>query len=74
MSQISVNLDTIKYNMDFPGSSAGIESACNADLSSISALGIVPGEGHGNPLQYSCLENILIFKFCCKSSRAPTIV
>ena len=29
---------------------------------------------NGNPLQYSCLETIMIFKFCCKSSRAPTIV
>ena len=34
------------------------ESACNAgDLSSISGLGRFPGDWHGNPLQYSCLEN-----------------
>ena len=34
------------------------ESACNAgDLSSIPGLGRAPGGGHGNPLQYSCLEN-----------------
>ena len=34
------------------------ESACNAgDLGSIPGLGRFPGEGHGNPLQYSCLEN-----------------
>ena len=34
------------------------ESACNAeDLGSIHELGRSPGEGHGNPLQYSCLEN-----------------
>ena len=33
-------------------------SACNAgDLSSIPGLGRSPGEGNGNPLQYSCLEN-----------------
>ena len=33
-------------------------SACNAgDLSSIPGLGGSPGEGNGNPLQYSCLEN-----------------
>ena len=32
--------------------------ACNArDLGSISGLGRSPGEGNGNPLQYSCLEN-----------------
>ena len=34
------------------------ESACNArDLGLISGLGRFPGEGNGNPLQYSCLEN-----------------
>ena len=32
--------------------------ACNAgDLSSVPGLGISPGEGNVNPLQYSCLEN-----------------
>ena len=42
----------------FLGSSNGKQSACNAgDLGSISGLGRSPGEGHGNPLQYSCLEN-----------------
>ena len=39
----------------------GKEPACNAraagDLGSIPALGRSPGGGHGNPLQYSCLEN-----------------
>ena len=40
--------------MGFPGGSDGKESACNAgDLGSIPGLGISPGEGHGNPLQYS---------------------
>ena len=44
--------------MGFPGGSDGKESACNAgDLGSIPGLGISPGEGHGNPLQYSSLEN-----------------
>ena len=34
------------------------ESACSAeDLGSIPGLGRSPGEGNGNPLQYSCLEN-----------------
>ena len=27
------------------------------DLGSIPGLGRFPGEGHGNPLEYSCLEN-----------------
>ena len=44
--------------MGFPGSSAGKESACPAgDLGSIPGLRRSPGEGHGNPLQYSYLEN-----------------
>ena len=42
----------------FPGGSDGKESACNAgDLGLITGLGTSPGGGHGNPLQYSCLEN-----------------
>ena len=44
--------------MGFPHSSVGKESACNAgDLVSIPGLRRSPGEGTGNPLQYSCLEN-----------------
>ena len=42
----------------FTGSSACKEPTCNAgDPGSIPGLGISPGEGKGNPLQYSCLEN-----------------
>ena len=42
----------------FPGSSDGKESACNVgDAGSIPGLGRCPGGRHGNPLQYSCLEN-----------------
>ena len=42
----------------FPGISEVKASACNAgDLGSIPGLGRSPGEGNGNPLQYSCLEN-----------------
>ena len=41
-----------------PGGSDGKESSCNAeDPGSIPGLGRYPGEGRGNPLQYSCLEN-----------------
>ena len=44
--------------LDFPGGSDSKESACNAeDLGSIPELGRLPGGGHGNPLQYSSLEN-----------------
>ena len=43
---------------DFPGSTASKESACNmGDLGSIPGSGRSAGEGNGNPLQYSCLEN-----------------
>ena len=41
-----------------PGGSEVKASACNAgDLGLIPGLGRSPGEGNGNPLQYSCLEN-----------------
>ena len=44
--------------LGFPGGSEVKASACNAgDLGSIPGLGRSPGEGNGNPLQYSCLEN-----------------
>ena len=44
--------------LGFPGGSDGKESACNAgNLGSMPGLGRSPGGGHGNPLQYSCLEN-----------------
>ena len=43
--------------MDFPGGSDGKASACNVgDLGLILGSGRSPGEGNGNPLQYSCLE------------------
>ena len=43
--------------MGFPHNSVGKESACNADQGLIPKLGRSPGEGNGNPLQYSCLGN-----------------
>ena len=44
--------------LGFPGGSEGKTSVCNAgDLGSIPGSGRSPGEGSGNPLQYSCLEN-----------------
>ena len=44
----------INIRLGFPGK----ESTCNAgDSSLIPNLGIYPGEGNGNPLQYSGLEN-----------------
>ena len=48
----------VPLGLGFPCGSAGKESTCNAgDLGSIPGLGRSPGGGHGNPLQYSCLEN-----------------
>ena len=44
----------------FPGGSDGKESACNAGDPGLNpGSGISPGEGNGNPLQYSCLENLM---------------
>ena len=49
---------SVNYFLDFPGGSDDKESACNAgDPGSILDLGRFPGEGNGNPLQYSCLQN-----------------
>jgi len=46
------------HKKGFPSGSVGKESACNAgELCSILGWGRSPGEGHGNPLQYSSLEN-----------------
>ena len=51
-------LYTLYVYMGFPGGSDGKESTCNAeDPGSIPVSGRFPGRGHGNPLQYSCLEN-----------------
>ena len=45
--------------MGFPGGSDSKESACNVgDMGLIPRLGRSPGGGHGNPLQYSYLENL----------------
>ena len=47
-----------QLSLGFPHSSVSKESACNAgDLGLIPGLGRSLGEGNGNPLQYSCLEN-----------------
>ena len=44
--------------LGFPGGSNGKESACSeGDLGLIPGSGSSPGEGNGNPLHYSCLEN-----------------
>ena len=52
---MSSNLNGLK---GIPDGSEVKVSACNAgDLRSIPGLGRSPGEGNGNPLQYSCLEN-----------------
>ena len=48
----------IALDLIFPGGSDGEESACNAgDPGLIPESGRSPGEGNGNLLQYSCLEN-----------------
>ena len=48
------------HHLGFPGGSEVKVSASNAgDLGSIPGLGRSPGEGNGNPLQYSCLENLM---------------
>ena len=56
-SDIKDNEKTV-IHVGFPGGSDGKASACNAgDPGLIPGSGRSPGEGNGNPLQYSCLEN-----------------
>ena len=54
-------MPSLNKSSGFPDGSAGKESTCNArdtrDTSLFPGLGRSPGEGNGNPLQYSCLEN-----------------
>ena len=46
----------ISHSVGFLGGSDDEEAACRVgDLGSIPALGRFPGEGNGNPLQYSCI-------------------
>ena len=53
-----MNVYHIYKHEGFPGVSYVKESSCNAgDLGLIPGLGRSPGEGTGNPLQYSCLES-----------------
>ena len=50
----------IPFVSGFPHSSVSRESACNSgDPGLIPGLGISSGEGNSNPLQYSCLENLM---------------
>ena len=51
-------LTTLLVHKGFPGGSDSEVFACNVgDLGSTPESGRSPGEGNGNPLQYSCLEN-----------------
>ena len=55
----NVTPETMLCNMGYPGGLISKESACSAgDPGSIPALGRPPGEGNGNPFQYSCLGNL----------------
>ena len=52
------------YLLGFPGSTSGKEPACQqrghiTDVGSVLGLGRSPGGEHGNPLQYSCLQNLM---------------
>ena len=52
------NISNLRYAEDFPGGSDGKASAYNVgDPGLIPGSGRSSGEGNGNPLQYSCLEN-----------------
>ena len=58
LRQCLSGFSSIKLETSLPSGSDGKESVSNAgDLGSIPGLGISPGEGNGNTLQNSCLEN-----------------
>ena len=56
-----MNSQVIILYLIAPGGSDGKESACNAgdpeDMGLIPGSGRSPGEGNGDPIQYSCLKN-----------------
>ena len=55
---LAVGLSFVPFITDFPGGSDSKASAYNVgDPGSNRVSGRSPGEGNGNPLQYSCLEN-----------------
>ena len=56
--KLSLELKAPDLSQGFSGGSDGKEPACNAGcLASVPGSGRSPGGGHGNPFQYSCLEN-----------------
>ena len=57
---LNIQVEKWEASTHIPWWLSGKESACNAgDLGSIPGLGQSPGEGNGNPLQYSFLKNPL---------------
>ena len=63
MTPVYIQVEAVaKINFGLPQWLSSKESACNTgdagDLGLIPGLERHPGGGHGNPLQYSCLENL----------------
>ena len=57
---IVISTENLGQFKGFPGSSDGKESTCKAgEPGSIPGSERSPEEGNGNPLQYSCLENLM---------------
>ena len=61
--QIYISVGFTNQYSTFPDGSAGEKSACKAgdtgDMDLIPGSERFPGEENGNPLQYSCLENLM---------------
>ena len=51
-------LEDLDWQMQI-GSEVKVSACSTGDLGSIPGLRRSPGEGNGNPLQYSCLENLM---------------
>ena len=72
LSLIKMIFNSLSGQLGFLGGLDGKESACNAG--SIPGLERSPGEGNGNPHQYSCLENSMKRGYSpwdCKESDMP---
>ena len=59
MERIISLINGVENWMGFLGDSDSKESACNVRDPRSTPVGRFPGEGNGNPLQYSCLENFM---------------
>ena len=57
LEHFGLGRQSVKFPLWFSGKESAFNAGVVGDLGAIPGLGRPPGGGHGNPLQYSCLEN-----------------